>query len=336
MNPLTNVRNVKKLNEQDLKNGIFDHTKTWHSQYKDSAYIFIGGLPYDLTEGDVLCVFSQYGEIVNINMVRDKKTGKIKGYGFICYEDQRSTILAVDNLNGIKLGGRTIRVDHVSEYRIPKSDEKGEDGKYKDKIETGCAPKTPSPAPSSDEELSDYKLEKKKKKKEKKKNKKLKKRADRDDEQRYNDKSNGEKKRDDLSSPYKKYHKDRLRDYSLDKERSKRDKSRSVSPERQHREGHHKDARKNESSSSYNKYHRDRSRDDSPPISQKKRHASPSPSGKKRHDFRSPSPVRKRRHDSRSLSPSDRRMRDRNSKRSPSPDKRRRSRSPVGRDRGRR
>ncbi len=35
--------------------------------------------------------------------MRDKKTGKTKGFGFIGYEDQRSTILAVDNLNGIKV-----------------------------------------------------------------------------------------------------------------------------------------------------------------------------------------------------------------------------------------
>ena len=45
----------------------------------------------------------RYGEIVNINLVRDKKTGKSKGFCFICYEDQRSTILSVDNLNGIKV-----------------------------------------------------------------------------------------------------------------------------------------------------------------------------------------------------------------------------------------
>ena len=37
-----NVRNIAQLNENDLKNGIFDHNLTWHSQYKDSAYIFIG------------------------------------------------------------------------------------------------------------------------------------------------------------------------------------------------------------------------------------------------------------------------------------------------------
>jgi len=40
---------------------------------------------------------------MNINLVRDKDTGKSKGFAFICYEDQRSTILAVDNLNGAKV-----------------------------------------------------------------------------------------------------------------------------------------------------------------------------------------------------------------------------------------
>lgn len=51
----------------------------------------------------VLTVCFRYGEVVNINLVRDKKTGKSKGFCFLCYEDQRSTILAVDNFNGIKV-----------------------------------------------------------------------------------------------------------------------------------------------------------------------------------------------------------------------------------------
>jgi RNA-binding motif X-linked protein 2 len=38
--------------------------------------VFIGGLPYELTEGDVICVFSQYGEVVHINLIRDHTTGK--------------------------------------------------------------------------------------------------------------------------------------------------------------------------------------------------------------------------------------------------------------------
>uniref|UniRef100_A0A4W5LID2 RNA binding motif protein X-linked 2 n=1 Tax=Hucho hucho TaxID=62062 RepID=A0A4W5LID2_9TELE len=145
-------------------------TVSWHSEYKDSAWIFIGGFPYELTEGDVVCVFSHYGEIANINLVRDKKTGKSKGFCFICYEDQRSTILAVDNLNGIK--GRTIRVDHVLNYRPPKDNEDMDDI-TKRLREEGCAPKVPDPSSSeSEEEEEQYAVPVKKPKKDKKEKKK--------------------------------------------------------------------------------------------------------------------------------------------------------------------
>ena len=66
---------------------------------------------------------------MDINLPRDKSTGKARGFGFLMYEDQRSTILAVDNLNGAKVLNRTLRVDHVSNY---KHLEKGEDGKFKE------------------------------------------------------------------------------------------------------------------------------------------------------------------------------------------------------------
>jgi RNA-binding motif X-linked protein 2 len=43
------------------------------------------------------------------------------------YEDQRSTVLAVDNMNGAKVLGRTVRVDHVRSYRHPdKTNEEGD------------------------------------------------------------------------------------------------------------------------------------------------------------------------------------------------------------------
>lgn len=140
MNPMTNVKNVQKLSERELAN---NSKSSWHDQYKDSAWVFVGGLPYDLTEGDIICVFSQYGEIVNINLVRDKATGKSRGFAFICYEDQRSTILAVDNLNGIKILGRTIRVDHCEQYKAPNADmTKVDDLTAAIRME-GCAPQSP-------------------------------------------------------------------------------------------------------------------------------------------------------------------------------------------------
>ena len=65
-----------------------------------------------------MAVFSQYGEVVDVNLVRAEDTGKSRGFAFICYEDQRSTVLAVDNLNGAKVVGRIIKVDHVEDYKL--------------------------------------------------------------------------------------------------------------------------------------------------------------------------------------------------------------------------
>jgi len=181
MNPLTNIKNVQKLNERELELGITGK-KSWHDEYKDSAWLFIGGMPYDLSEGDIICVFSQYGEVVNFNLVRDRKTGKPKGFSFLCYEDQRSTVLAVDNLNGIKILGRTIRVDHVQEYKIPK-EHKDED-EYMSKLrEHGCAPTLESSSDEEEEEdwddmiIDSKNLKKETKPKKKKKKKKKSKKA---------------------------------------------------------------------------------------------------------------------------------------------------------------
>ena len=108
------VREIDRINRRQLE---YSEDASWHDDYKDSAYIFVGGIPYELTEGDIICVFSQFGEILDINLVRDRETGKSKGFCFLKYDDQRSTVLAVDNFNGATLLGRTLRVDHSRDYR---------------------------------------------------------------------------------------------------------------------------------------------------------------------------------------------------------------------------
>ncbi|XP_062131721.1 LOW QUALITY PROTEIN: RNA-binding motif protein, X-linked 2 [Drosophila sulfurigaster albostrigata] len=165
MNPLTNMRNVLKLSEHELQN---PNGKSWHDMYRGSAWIFIAGFPYTLSEGDIICVFSQYGEIVNINLVRDSKTGKSKGFVFLCYEDQRSTVLAVDNLNGIKILDRSLRVDHVADYKPPKDNEKLDEETLRLYME-GCAPKPINQSSSTvDVNIKKEKKDKHKRSKEKK------------------------------------------------------------------------------------------------------------------------------------------------------------------------
>ena len=76
------------------------------------------------------CAHALTHQIASIEMPRDKATGKRRGFAFIMYEDQRSTVLAVDNGGGAVVLNRTLRVDHVRDF---KHLEEGEDGKMKER-----------------------------------------------------------------------------------------------------------------------------------------------------------------------------------------------------------
>ena len=74
----------------------------------------------------MVTICSQFGEPVHINLVRDKETGKSRGFAFLKYEDQRSTDLAVDNLGGATVLGRILRVDHVRYKRRDDEEDEGD------------------------------------------------------------------------------------------------------------------------------------------------------------------------------------------------------------------
>ena len=110
---------VKRLVENELER-VTQPSASWHAHYAKSAYIYIGNLDPRLTEGDVITVCSQFGDVVDINLGRDKDTGKSLGFAFLAFENQKSTILAIDNMIGFPLLGRPLRVDHVLDYKPPK------------------------------------------------------------------------------------------------------------------------------------------------------------------------------------------------------------------------
>ena len=49
-------------------------------------------------------------------------SGKSRGFAFLAYEDQRSTVLAVDNLSGGRVAGRIISVNHVDNYKVKRAE----------------------------------------------------------------------------------------------------------------------------------------------------------------------------------------------------------------------
>ncbi|XP_055965633.1 RNA-binding motif protein, X-linked 2-like [Sorex fumeus] len=157
-------RLINELKERGDQLGVAEKV-SWHAEYKDSsAWIFLG--EFCCRAPRCLFLLNRYGEIVNISLVHNKKTGKSKGFCFLCYEDHRSTILAVDNFNGIKIKGRTIRMDHVSNYRAPKDSDELDDV-TRLLQEKGCG--AHKPPKFSDEDSEDDKPTKKRKKDKKEK-----------------------------------------------------------------------------------------------------------------------------------------------------------------------
>jgi len=131
---MNTIREIQRLNEQELSLGVSD-SRSWHAQYARSAWVFVGNLAPELNEGDVLCVFSQWGEVEDLHLVRDEGTGRSKGFAFLKFEDARSAVLAVDNMNGAALLERTLRVDHKMSYEPPKK--KGEAAVEREAIAAG-------------------------------------------------------------------------------------------------------------------------------------------------------------------------------------------------------
>lgn len=129
------IRQTQQLNKRELENAI-PPSASWHVDYRDTAWIYVGGIPLDLSEGDVMVIFSQFGNPTHLNLIRDRETGKSKGFGFLKYEDQRSCDLAVDNLTGADVLGRMLRVDHT---RYKKRDDEDEDTWRIDRLEAEAA-----------------------------------------------------------------------------------------------------------------------------------------------------------------------------------------------------
>lgn len=131
---MNTIREIEKINQQELERGIAGTSASWHSEFANSAWCYLGNLHHQLSEGDILCIMSQYGEVEDIHLVREEDTGKSRGFAFIKYEDTRSCILAVDNFGGVIILGRSLRVDHVEQYRLPK---KLQEHQEKDQSEIG-------------------------------------------------------------------------------------------------------------------------------------------------------------------------------------------------------
>ena len=72
--------------------------------------IFVGNLPFDITEQEVADAFAQHGTVSKIKMLTDRETGRFRGIAFVTMDDDTQAKAAIDALNEKDLGGRPMRV----------------------------------------------------------------------------------------------------------------------------------------------------------------------------------------------------------------------------------
>ena len=75
--------------------------------------LFIGNLPFSATEGELLDLFKQAGNVIKCELMLDKFTSKSRGFAFVEMGSQDEANKAIQMLNGKDLGGRALTVNEA-------------------------------------------------------------------------------------------------------------------------------------------------------------------------------------------------------------------------------
>lgn len=77
--------------------------------------LFVGGLSWDTEEQSIEQIFGEYGKIEELKLIRDRETGRSKGFAFVTFQYPDSAQEAVQQLNGTDLDGRKIKVNEAED-----------------------------------------------------------------------------------------------------------------------------------------------------------------------------------------------------------------------------
>ena len=75
--------------------------------------IFVGALPYQLTEDELRKKFEEFGRVISVNIIMDRDTGRSKGFAFVEMDNSQEAKKAISELNGLEIQGRTIAVNEA-------------------------------------------------------------------------------------------------------------------------------------------------------------------------------------------------------------------------------
>ena len=75
--------------------------------------IYVGNLSYEMTEQELREAFEAHGEVQEVSMVKDRDTGRSKGFAFVEMPTNAEAEAAITALNGKELDGRTVAVNEA-------------------------------------------------------------------------------------------------------------------------------------------------------------------------------------------------------------------------------
>lgn len=74
--------------------------------------LYVGSLHFNLTESDIKQVFEPFGELEFVDLHKDPVTGRSKGYCFVQYKRVEDARVALEQMDGFELAGRTVSISH--------------------------------------------------------------------------------------------------------------------------------------------------------------------------------------------------------------------------------
>lgn len=79
--------------------------------------IYVGNLPYELTEGHIEELFSGIGKVTEVKLARDASTGASKGFAFVEFSKDEEANEAIQKYNNYEFSSRKLKVDYAKERK---------------------------------------------------------------------------------------------------------------------------------------------------------------------------------------------------------------------------
>jgi len=79
-----------------------------------SKKLYVGNLSFNSTEDDIRTQFATFGEVISVNLITDRETGRLRGFGFV-EMDEEGARAAIQGMDGKDFGGRTLKVNEAED-----------------------------------------------------------------------------------------------------------------------------------------------------------------------------------------------------------------------------